>query len=425
MYKRLYLLVLLIVAGTVITLTSTYLFYRTALSASEAFLKAQSMALSSTIEASLTRYGLRQEIFKDIILSERWEGIAFLAFYDREGVTILHSNEKLINSKINASKLASTLNAGNPEFSRMVLGTGENVFILDTPVVIQRKEGVLRIALHAYPSQTIIEKARVLFISVSGMLVLFWIITILFIRSLRKRLKLESLIAHNERMAMLGRMASVLAHEIRNPLGSIKGFAQYLKEHLGKTDERTEKSINIIIDESKRLELLTEDLLIYARIDELRTEKIDVISLIRDVITSLAVKEREILINFNLPERLMIVSDKEKLRQVIFNLLQNSIDAIGSKGKISLSVKEDDHFVEITVSDTGKGIGRDEIERIFTPFYTTKVRGTGLGLAIVDKLVKVLGGSIRVESEPNQYTTFIMRVPDIKRVDTLSGGSGE
>lgn len=425
MYKRLYLLVFLIVVGTIITMTSTYLFYRTALTASEAFLKAQSMALSSTIEASLTRYGLRQEIFKDIILSERWEGIAFLAFYDREGVTILHSNEKLINTRINTSKLASTLNAGTPEFSYMVLGTGENVFVLDTPVMIQRKEGVLRIALHAYPSQTIIEKARVLFISVSGMLVLFWIITILFIRSLRKRLKLESLIAHNERMAMLGRMASVLAHEIRNPLGSIKGFAQYLKEHSGKIDEKTEKSINIIIDESKRLELLTEDLLIYARIDELRTEKFDVISLIRDVITPLPVKEREILINFNLPERLMIVSDKEKLRQVIFNLLQNSIDAIGSKGKISLSVKKDDHSVEITVSDTGKGIGRDEIERIFTPFYTTKVRGTGLGLAIVDKLVKVLGGSIRVESEPNRYTTFIMKVPDIKRVDTLSGGSGE
>lgn len=425
MYKRLYLLVFLIVVGTVITLTSTYLFYRTALTASEAFLKAQSMALSSTIEASLTRYGLRQEIFKDIILSERWEGIAFLAFYDREGMTILHSNEKLINSKINASKLASTLNVRNPEFSRMVLGTGENVFILDTPVVIQRKEGVLRIALHAYPSQTIIEKARVLFISVSGMLVLFWIITILFIRSLRKRLKLESLISHNERLAMLGRMASVLAHEIRNPLGSIKGFAQYLKEHSGETDERTETSINIIIDESNRLELLTEDLLIYARIDELRTEKVDVISLIRDGITLLPVKEREILINFDMPERVMIVSDKEKLRQIIYNLIQNSIDAIGSKGKISLSVKKEDNSVEIAISDTGKGIERDEIEKIFTPFYTTKVRGTGLGLAIIDKLIKVLGGSIRVESEPNQYTTFIMRVPDIKRVDTLSGGSGE
>ena len=121
----------------------------------------------------------------------------------------------------------------------------------------------------------------------------------------------------------------------------------------------------------------------------------------------------------------MIVSDKEKLRQVMYNLIQNSIDAIGSKGQISLSVKKDDSSFEIAISDTGKGIQRDEIERIFTPFYTTKVRGTGLGLAIVDKLVKVLGGSIRVESEPNQYTTFIMRVPDIKRVDTLSGGNGD
>ncbi|MDH5203795.1 MAG: ATP-binding protein, partial [Nitrospirota bacterium] len=221
------------------------------------------------------------------------------------------------------------------------------------------------------------------------------------------------------------RMASVLAHEIRNPLGSIKGFAQYLKEHSEKIDERTEKSINIIIDESKRLELLTEDLLIYARIDELRPEKIDVISLIRDVITPLPVKERGILIKFDMPERIMIVSDKEKLRQIIYNLIQNSIDAIGSKGQISLSVKKGDNSVEIALSDTGKGIERDELEKIFTPFYTTKVRGTGLGLAIIDKLIKVLGGSIRVESEPNQYTTFIMRVPDIKRVDTLSRGNDE
>ena len=422
MNKKLYLLVLLLVTVTAITLVSTYLFYRASLNASESFMSAQVVAISTTLEVSLTRYGLRQDIFKDIILNERWEGIAFLAFYGSEGTILLHSNEKMINKKLDAGELTTRSGSGTASPSYITLGTGERVFVLDTPLVVQDRKGVLRIALHPYPSQMIVERARLLFLSVSVMLVAFWIIAILFIRAFKQRIKLESVMAQNERLAMLGRMASVLAHEIRNPLGVIKGFAQYLKEQSGNVNEKTGKGIDIIIDESKRLELLTDDLLVYAKMDELRIDGFDLPSLVRDVLTSLPVKQKDIEMDFDMPDRLSVMSDKEKLRQIIYNLLQNSIDAIEGSGKISVSVKRDRDSIIISLSDNGRGIAPDELGKIFSPFYTTKAKGTGLGLAIVDKLVKALRGTVRIESSHGKYTTVIVDLPFIKSGTVYSGG---
>lgn len=422
MNKKLYLLVLLLVAVTAITLASTYLFYRASLNASESFMSAQAVAISTTLEVSLTRYGLRQDIFKDIILNERWEGIAFLAFYGSEGTILLHSNEKLINKKLDAGELTTRSGSGTASPSYITLGTGESVFVLDTPLVVQDRKGILRIALHPYPSQMIVKRARLLFLSVSVMLVAFWIIAILFIRAFKQRIKLEFVMAQNERLAMLGRMASVLAHEIRNPLGVIKGFAQYLKEQSGNVNEKTGKGIDIIIDESKRLELLTDDLLVYARMDELRTNEFDLPSLVRETVTSLPEGQMKAHLSFDMPGRLIIASDKEKLRQIIYNLVQNSIDAIDAGGKISVSIKRNKDSIIISISDNGRGIAPDELGKIFCPFYTTKAKGTGLGLAIVDKLVKVLGGTVKVESNPSKYTTIIIELPFSKSGAVYSGG---
>ena len=110
-------------------------------------------------------------------------------------------------------ELTTRSGSGTASPSYITLGTGERVFVLDTPLVVQDRKGVLRIALHPYPSQMIVERARLLFLSVSVMLVAFWIIAILFIRAFKQRIKLESVMAQNERLAMLGRMASVLAHK--------------------------------------------------------------------------------------------------------------------------------------------------------------------------------------------------------------------
>ena len=202
----------------------------------------------------------------------------------------------------------------------------------------------------------------------------------------------------------------------------IKGFAQYLKEQSGNVNEKTGKGIDIIIDESKRLELLTDDLLVYAKMDELRIDGFDLPSLVRDVLTSLPVKQKDIEMDFDMPDRLSVMSDKEKLRQIIYNLLQNSIDAIEGSGKISVSVKRDRDSIIISLSDNGRGIAPDELGKIFSPFYTTKAKGTGLGLAIVDKLVKALRGTVRIESSHGKYTTVIVDLPFIKSGTVYSGG---
>lgn len=127
-------------------------------------------------------------------------------------------------------------------------------------------------------------------------------------------------------------------------------------------------------------------------------------------------------LSFDMPERLIIASDKEKIRQVIYNLVQNSIDAVEDSGKISVSVKRDRDSIIISISDNGRGIAPDELGKIFSPFYTTKAKGTGLGLAIVDKLVKVLGGTVKVESNPSKYTTIIIELPFSKSGAVYSGG---
>lgn len=422
MSKKIYLLVLLLVAVTAITLVSTYLFYRASLNASESFMSAQAAAISTTLEVSLTRYGLRQDIFKDIILNERWEGIAFLVFYDSGGTILLHSNEKMINKKLDGGELTVGGGSSGEVPLYITLGTGERVFVLDTPLVVYGIKGMLRIALHPYPSQIIVERARLLFLSVSVMLAAFWIIAILFIRAFKRRIELEFVMAQNERLAMLGRMASVLAHEIRNPLGVIKGFAQYLKEQSGNINEKTGKGIDIIIDESKRLELLTDDLLIYAKMDELRIEDFDLPSLVRDVLTSLPVKQKDIEMDFDMQDSLPVTSDKGKIRQIIYNLAQNSIDAIDAGGKISVSIKRNKDSIIVSISDNGRGIAPDELGKIFSPFYTTKTKGTGLGLSIVDKLVKVLGGTVKVESSYDKYTTVAVKLPFSKNGAVYSGG---
>lgn len=418
MYKRFYLIILFIIAITAITLTSTYLFYDTALTASETFLSSHATALSATLEASLRQFGLKAEIFKDIIQNGRWDGIAFLALYDKNRKTLLHSNERLIGKKVEEAELPLMSESDFSRVMHVTLGTGEKVFVLDTKMAIEGKESVLRIALHPYPSQTIIKKARLLFISVSVMLIVFWAVSILLIRSIRNRLRIEMIMAHNERLAMIGRMASVLAHEIRNPLGIIKGFAQHLREKSVCSKEG--KGIDIIVRESQRLELLTEDLLMYARMDELRPEEFDLPSLIRDAAGLLRIENKSIDMDFDMPDKLIILSDREKLRQVVYNLLQNSVDAIEQKGKITMHLaKERDHAV-IFLSDTGKGIAPNDIEKIFAPFYTTKSKGTGLGLSIAEKLIKTLGGSISVKSEQGRYTTFKIKVPDLRRINYIN-----
>lgn len=424
-------LVAILIAATVITTAGAILTYRNAVKAAEDSLKLQAIGIAVSLEASLKdSYELRvmsyklksqKNIFKDIITKGRWEGIAFIALYDKNGMTILHSNENLIGRKIQDSSLRTVAGTGKPVYNYTVLGTNESVFVLDFPVHVLNAD-VVRVALHTYPAEGVIRQSKLHIMGMLFVIIILWVVGYFFIRASRHYDELRIKMAEKERLAVIGEMASVLAHEIRNPLGSIKGFAQYLKEQ--NTDNRTQSTdfLDIIVSESKRLEALTEDLLMYAKPMEVKSEEFDVLELINEVIKTMQGHEN-VDIRVSVSTGITITSDRDKLKQILMNIIHNSLDAVKADnrtqrtdngGIIEIEAKATGDKVIITIKDNGCGMDEETKGKVFKPFFTTKAKGTGLGLAIVDKLVKSIGGSVEVESnssEPQRGTVFRVVIP--------------
>lgn len=418
--NRMYIIIILI-AATVITALSTALTYRNAVNASEDSMKLQSLGMAVSLEASLSKIGADSgNIFKTIISEGRWQGIAFLALYDKDGTTILHSNKNLIGRQVQDRSIKDVAETGISVYEYIELGTGEIVFALNFPAHIQNSETILRVALHTYPFYSMVRQARLQLISISILIASLWVIGFFFIRASKRSEALKLSMAEKERLAMLGEMASVLAHEIRNPLGSIKGFAQYLIEQ--KTEDKKQRTdcLNVIVSESKRLERLTDDLLAYVRPAAVRPEEFNLRHLIDEVVMSVipasdnnhAVNTtadsniKGIKMHIDIPENIKVTTDREKLKQILINIIQNAVDASDGNGDIEIESKFYEKEITISVKDNGCGIDRDTIEKIFQPFFTTKVSGTGLGLAIVQKLLKSIDGRIEVNSEHNSGTIF-------------------
>ncbi|MFZ5997161.1 MAG: ATP-binding protein [Nitrospirota bacterium] len=420
-----YLLILLI-AATIIVAASTVLNYRSAVTAAGDSLRLQALGIAVSLEASLKDHsglpvvdgklpasGNRNNLFKDIIAEGKWEGIAFIALYDREGMTLLHSNENLIGRRVADPTIRSVATSGSPAHGYFTLGTDERVFILDFPVHLQDSVGILRLSLHTYPVERSVRQARFQLASIAFVISILWGMGFFFIRAVKRSEELKKAMAERERLAVLGGMASVLAHEIRNPLGSIKGFAQYLRE--GKRQEQDNKEyLDIIVSESERLEALTEDLLLYAKPVEIKAEAFDINNLIGEVVRMVqgcSEGKPGLTVQQSAAPALLMKSDKDKLRQVLLNIMQNAADAVEGSGMVAISTQGAGDRIIITIKDNGYGMDKETKEKAFVPFYTTKTRGTGLGLAIVDKLVKALDGTIEVESEYGKGTEFRITLP--------------
>lgn len=405
-----YLLIIL-AAATAAVVFSSALTYRNALSAADDSLKLQALGIAASLEASLQRSDFAKEnLLRDIISDGAWEGIAFLALYDRGGRTVLHSNARLLGRKVEDSRMQTAFAEGTPQHYYLMLGTDERVFILDAPVRLHSAEYLLRLALHPYPAENSVRQARIqLGISV-GVTVMLWGIGLVLMRSQQRAEKLRQTIEERERFAVLGEMAAVLAHEIRNPLGSIKGFAQYLIEQQKTDPARNQQPLEIIVAETRRLETLTEDLLVYARPAELKPSRFDLCELIHACVAALPHRPG-IACDIDCIAPLLMTSDQDKLRQILANLLQNASDAIEHEGTITVSAAAARDTIVIKVIDTGSGMDADTAAKAFTPFFTSKTRGTGLGLAIVDRIVGVLRGTISLETAPGKGSTFTISLP--------------
>jgi two-component system sensor histidine kinase HydH len=412
--KRYLFLISIILVAVITALISTVISYENALKAADNFLESQSLGIAASLDSAISKYGTKENIFTDIIEEGRWEGIAFLGLYSKDGLTMLHSNQNLINKKIDDTDIKKTVDSGELMYKYTTLGTGEEIFLLNYPVHLNESIMALRVALHTYPANAIVREARFHLLSILTVLLVLSSITGCFLITLRKKERLEKILLEKEKLSLIGEMASVLAHEIRNPLGSIKGFAQYLKEQVTgqkpQDRELTESYLDIIVTESRRIERLTEDLLIYSRRDELMLERFDLPLIINEVLSLLAVPSN-VSVKLDIADGISISSDRNKLRQILTNLIQNSLDAITETGEIRIKAKEQGNNVMLTVSDSGAGIPDNEIGRIFKPFYTTKTKGTGLGLAIVERYVKALGGKLAVESTIGNGSTFSITIP--------------
>lgn len=227
---------------------------------------------------------------------------------------------------------------------------------------------------------------------------------------------------HSNKLASIGRLAAGVAHEVNNPLAIINEKAGLVQDFIEMSEDLQFKeamtgAIDGILNSVERCKKITHRLLGFARQTDVKTENVDLNHMIRDVVDFLAREAtyNQIRIYFDLDNDLKkIKSDRGQLQQILLNITNNAIDAVGKNGQITLSSKQvDENTVQVDIMDDGPGMAAEIQQRIFDPFFTTKEigKGTGLGLSIVYGLVKKLGGDISVVSQINKGTTFKITFP--------------
>lgn len=216
----------------------------------------------------------------------------------------------------------------------------------------------------------------------------------------------------SERLATVGEFAAHIAHEIKNPLSGITVALELMKSK--SEDNEQQQSISDVLKEVKRLDRILKDLLQLSIPKEMDLRPADPNDIVERsvVVVSSAADEKGVAIETNLKCTGEYALDYEKCQQVVINLLINGIDAVdANKGKVTVETENVNGDVHVRVSDTGRGIPPEEMEKVFEPFYTSKKQGTGLGLAISKKIVEAHDGRITVSSELGKGTTFTVVLP--------------
>ena len=227
--------------------------------------------------------------------------------------------------------------------------------------------------------------------------------------------EMEETMRRSEKLATIGQLAAGIAHEIRNPLASISGSIQLLKEEKGE-GKNTQRLMEIILAESSRLNRLITDFLLYAQPPKLNKQKVVVGALVDNTLEVFSRSPqwtKNIKLSKSIEPNTAIAGDPQQLEQVLWNLFINAVDAMEGKGMLEVKVNKNGRGDKVTllVSDTGKGIAPKDINKIFDPFFTTKEGGSGLGLSIVHKIVEIHGGDISVENQPERGATFSLTFP--------------
>ena len=239
---------------------------------------------------------------------------------------------------------------------------------------------------------------------------------------LERTVAVERSLAHAEKLAAIGELAARIAHEIRNPITAARSLAQLLARD-PTAPENTEHAA-LILNELERVERQVRSLLHFARREEYRFEPLDLGALVESTLGAFAPRFAALGVRLDatVAAGVVVRGDREKLRQVLVNLLENALDALalGDERRIAAVVSTTNGTASVTVADSGPGIPPDALRHLFEPFFTLKPNGTGLGLAIARRTIEAHGGRIDVAPATPRGTTFRLDLPTAR--DTVAGG---
>lgn len=399
-------LILVLAAASGAVLYVTHRNTRNAGAFAELSLRSTALALSTAAEGALRAGGQGDAGDVHEILSDRVVAYALIA--GENGTIRFHTNPKMAGTRLAEPGLAAWLRSGANFGRRIVLGTGVPAY--EYNYVLHRlgtTPELLRIVLHTAAADRIVSDARRMWWTVGGVLALLWAAGILLEREMARRFRLADEMAKRERLSLIGQMTASLAHEIRNALGSVKGFAQLAAE---KREMQGGGASSAVLRGVARLESLVNELLLFAREEAYDLRPVDVSALARDVVDA-DTSEWSGRVEIAVPPAVRAMADAEKLQRVLANGVRNGMQAMQDRGTLRVSVRQEGRRVAIRIEDAGRGVPEAERPLLFTPFHTTKTDGTGLGLAYSKKVVEGMGGRIELANRKEGGAVLSILLP--------------
>ncbi|MDD4644889.1 MAG: [Fe-Fe] hydrogenase large subunit C-terminal domain-containing protein [Bacteroidales bacterium] len=213
-----------------------------------------------------------------------------------------------------------------------------------------------------------------------------------------KLAKVQQALKHSEKLAHMGQLSAGIAHELNNPLGVVIMYANILLDEC--ENEQTKQDLSLIVSQADRCKKIVGNLLNFARKNQVHLEEVNLVKLAQDSLASVVIPDRIQTMIDSRVQNAMAFVDTEQMTQVLTNLIKNAVDAMSESGSLTIRIESDKEFYVISVKDTGTGISPENMDKVFTPFFTTKEigKGTGLGLATTYGIIKMHKGKIEVES---------------------------
>ena len=381
---------------------------RTVESLADRSLESTALALSSATESALRAGGGKTDGQVRMILSDRVVAYALIAKGD--GTIRFHTNVRMMGTRLPKDP-GEWLRTGQPTGRRVVLGTGLPAYEYD--YILHPLHGgpeLLRTVLHTTPADRILAGTNRMRWTVAVVLLLLWTVGAALDRVVSRQLRLQEEAERQERLALIGQMTATLAHEIRNALGSVKGFTQWVSEKVEPHGPRKE-GLDNALRAAGRIESLVNELLLFSRQETYAVVPVPLLDLVRDTVDAESAGwggEVEV----SVPKGLFALADPDKLGRVLRNAVRNAIEAMGAQGTLQVEAARDGKWTVIRVEDTGPGIPVADLPKLFTPFYTTKPDGTGLGLAYSKKVITGMGGRIGIRNRGGEGGAILwVRLP--------------